>query len=75
MKITFDESAKGDILDILGKKVKSDGTIVEKKSPYEPVLTFEGEHLTVEDFGGVQKGSEVFIKKDLVSLMRLTKRK
>ena len=32
------------------------------------------EELTLEEFGGVQKGSEVFIKQDLVSLMRLSKK-
>ena len=79
IKITFDKSAKEGILDIFDKKVRGDNVIIEKKSPHNPVLTsklqFEGEEVTLEDFGGIQKGSEIFIKKDLSSLMRLSKRK
>lgn len=74
MKITFDDTTKRTILEILGKKVMPDGKVVEKKSPYLPVKTFEGEELHYEDFGGIQKGSEVFIKRDLISLIRLSKR-
>ena len=73
MKITFDDSAKKDVLSILDKTVRDDGIIIEKKSR-EPVLTTENEELHIRDFGGVQKGSEIFIKKDLISLMRLVKR-
>ena len=36
-------------------------------------LSFDGEEVTLEDFGGVKKGSEVFIKKDIISLMRFSK--
>lgn len=72
-KITFDKSAKEEILDCLNKKVSKNNLIVEKGNPEQSVLTFEGEELTLEEFGGVQKGSEVFIKNDLVSLMRLSK--
>ena len=73
-KITFDKSAKGKILDLLGKKVDEEGLIVEKDDPGQKVLTFDGEEISFEEFGGVQKGSEVFIKNNLVSLIRLSKR-
>ena len=71
--ITFDELVKEDILDFLDKKVDDDGFIVEKKDPEQKVLTFDGEEISLEDFGGAKKGSEVFIKNDLISLIRFSK--
>ena len=74
MQITFDKKAKQEILDLLDKTVDGEGLIVEKDNPAQKVLTFDGEEISVEEFGGVQKGSEVFIKNNLVSLLRLSKR-
>ncbi|MBI5073354.1 hypothetical protein HZA99_06060 [Candidatus Woesearchaeota archaeon] len=71
--ITFDEIAKNDILDFLDKSVNDEGYIVEKKDPEQKVLTFDGEEISSEEFGGAKKGSEVFIKSDLISLMRFSK--
>lgn len=72
-KITFDESAKLDILEFLNKTVK-DGLIVEKNTPSQKVLTFDNQEITLDEFGGVQKGSEVFIKNDLISVMKFLRR-
>jgi len=74
MKITFDKAIKKDILLLLDKVVNEDDSVVEKNNPNQKVLAFDGQELTLEEFGGVQKGSEVFIKQDLVSLMRLSKK-
>ncbi|MBI4981238.1 hypothetical protein HZC30_06835 [Candidatus Woesearchaeota archaeon] len=65
---------KREILDVLDKTVNEDNVIIEKGNPNQKVLTFDGEELTLEEFGGIQKGSEVFIKNDLISLMRLSKK-
>ena len=73
-RIVFDKSAKKDILEILDKTTDADGTIVEKDNPSQKVLTFEGDEITLEEFGGVQKGSQVFIRNNLISLIRLSKR-
>jgi hypothetical protein len=73
VKVTFDDKVKKDVLDLLNKDVDGDGFIVEKDNPTQRVLTVEGEEITLEELGGVQKGSEVFIKKDVVSLMRISK--
>lgn len=73
-KINFDKNAKEEILNILGKAVNTEGIIVEKENPSQKVLTFDGEEISLEEFGGIQKGSEVFIKNNLVSLIRLSKR-
>ncbi len=73
-KINFDKNAKKEILDMLGKTVNNERIIVEKENPSQKVLTFDGEEISLEEFGGIQKGSEVFIKNNLVSLIRLSKR-
>ena len=69
ISITFNDSAKNFILDAFGKSIK-DNFIVEKNNQ-QRVLDRFGEEITVDDFAGIKKGSEVFIKSDLVSLMRL----
>lgn len=73
-KITFDKSVKKDILDFLDKSIDDDEFIVEKDNSNQKVLTFDGEEITTEEFGGIKKGSEVFIKNDIVSLMRFSKK-
>lgn len=72
--LTFDKSVKKEILEFLNKAIDEDGFIVEKENPKQKVLTFDGEEITEEEFGGIQRGSEVFIKDDIVSLMRLSKK-
>jgi len=72
LKITFDNTVKNDILQFLNKSVDEEGYIVEESNRQQRVLTIEGEEVHTDEFGGAQKGSEVFIKKDLVSLMRLS---
>ncbi|MCK4730279.1 MAG: hypothetical protein KAT28_03085 [Candidatus Aenigmarchaeota archaeon] len=72
--ITFDKSVKKDILALLGKDINEDNLIVEKTDLEQKVLTFEGEEISLEEFGGIQKGSEVFIKNNLVSLIKLSKK-
>ncbi len=74
-EIIFDKAVKHQILELFGKTLDAEGYIVEKDNPSQRVLTFdEGREITFDDFGGLQKGSEVFIKNNLVSLIRLSKR-
>ncbi len=74
VELVFDKAVKKEILELLDKKVNDDNLIVEKGHPEQKVLTFDGEELSLEEFGGIQKGSEVFIKDNLISLMKLSKR-
>ena len=69
--ILFDESAKTEILGFFGKAVNEKGCIVEVDDPSQKVLTPEGEEICIDDFAGVRKGSEIFIKSDLSSLIKL----
>lgn len=71
--LTFDESIKEDILGIFDKSVDSERFIVEKSNPLQRVLSEDGQEVKIEEFGGIKKGSEVFIKNDIISLMRLSK--
>lgn len=73
-RITFDTSVSDLILDLFDKTTDDDGFVIEKNN-LERVLTFDGRELPAKDFGGIQKGSEVFIDNNLVSLIKLSKGK
>jgi hypothetical protein len=68
MKITFDDSARGFVLDAFGKK-ESGGYIVEKADACQRVLTPRGEEIPIRDFAGVRKGSAIFLTSDIISLI------
>lgn len=68
MKITFDKSARAFVLDAFGKTAK-DGFVVEKSNTAQKVLTPRGEEIPVQEFAGVRKGSAIFVKSDIVSLV------
>jgi hypothetical protein len=68
MKITFDAGSRPFVLDVFGKTTK-DGFIVEKSNPCQKVLTPRGEEILLKEFAGVRKGSVIFVKNDIVSLV------
>ena len=70
-EIIFDKSSKDFILDMFDKKIDNEGFIVEKANEKQRVLTFELEELKAEKFGGIQKGPEIFIEDNFVSLFKL----
>lgn len=70
--ITFNKSVKDFILDAFGKTTDSEGYIVEKDNPTQRVFTPNGEDIKKDEFAGVKKGSEKYIKSDLISLIRLS---
>ena len=71
--LTFDESMKKEVLSIFNKTLDGEGFIVEKDNPAQRVLSEDGQEVNIKEFGGIKKGSEIFIKNDLISLMRLSK--
>ncbi len=71
--IKLDDSAKEDMLKLFGKELDEEGFIIEAGKPEQRVITPYGEEIQLEDWGGVRKGSEAFIKKDVFSLIRLAK--
>tara|TARA_Y100000310_G_C20659356_1_gene803807 strand:- start:526 stop:765 length:240 start_codon:yes stop_codon:yes gene_type:complete len=72
--ITFNKSAREDVLRLYGKKLDKEGFIVEKDNEEQRVLTTKGEEIHIDDWAGIIKGSEAFIKSDMFSLTELAKR-
>ena len=73
-KLLFTEKSLPLILEAFGKSINKEGIIIET-STGEPVLTPEGEEIEAKKFGGLKKGSEIFIKDDLFAIMNLTEGK
>lgn len=69
MRITFDKGSRDFILDAFGKCVNEDGFIADKKDPTQKVLTPRGEEIKASEFIGVRKGSTIFVKSDIVSIV------
>lgn len=72
--LTFSKPAKEDILELYGKSIDNEGFIVEKDNPSQRVLTPNGEEIHINEWGGIRKGSEAFIKNDTFSLIELAKK-
>lgn len=72
MEILFDSELKKDILSMIGMDVDAENYIIDAKTK-QRVIAFDGSELTIDEFGGVKKGSLVFIKNDFVSLMKIAK--
>jgi len=71
IKILFEKQTRKFILDSFNKSVDSEGYIVEKNNTEQRVLTSNAEEIRFDEFAGIRKGSEVFVKSDLVSLIQL----
>lgn len=71
--VTFEDSAIEDILKIFEKEIDDEGYIIEKDTK-ERVLTPDGEEVHINEFAGIQKSSEIFIKSDLISIIKLADR-
>ena len=69
--ITFDASAKLEILSCFGKTVDSGNFIVERDDATQKVLAYDGDEINLKNFAGIKKGSEVYLKSDLPSLIEL----
>lgn len=69
--ITFEDSAKEQILSFFDKVLDKEGYIVEKDDISQRVITQEGEEIRLEDFAALKRGSEIFVKSDFISLIKL----
>ena len=69
MEITFDKGLAEQILSGFGKIVDDNGYIFDKKTG-KRVLTPDGDEIKLSEFAGIVPGSEVFIKSDIVSLIK-----
>lgn len=66
--ITFEVSAKEEILSFFDKTTDAENFIVEKGDITQRVITPDYEEVELKDFAGIRKGSQIFIKSDLPSL-------
>ncbi len=71
--VTFDKAVKKQMLELLDKKADGDGFIIEKETG-QRVLTPTGEEVSLENFAGMKKGSEIFIKSDIAALIDFAKK-
>jgi hypothetical protein len=65
----FESSAKKFILSAFGKTVDQEKFIVEQTDANQRVLTPTGEEIRLSQFAGIRKGSEIYIKSDIASLI------
>lgn len=68
-RLVFDESARDFVLQAFGKTVDDSGYIVEAGNTSKRVQTIDGQEIKKEQFAGVRKGSEIYIKSDITSLI------
>lgn len=64
--ITFGSSASETVLEQFGKTVDDEGYIIDEETG-ERVTTRKGEEIKIGEFGGIGKGSQIFVKKDFNS--------
>lgn len=70
MRIIFDSKDKRAFLNLFGKTVDNDGFIVDQ-STKEKVITPEGENIKESELGGIIKGSQIFFKSDIDSIVKI----
>lgn len=70
LKITFDNNreTKKFILSLLDKNLNDDEVIIDKNG--SPVIDIDGSEITLDQFGLVASGSEIFVKDNIVSLFK-----
>lgn len=68
--VIFHKSQSKLLFDSLDKKTDNEGYLVEAKNRSQRVLTKDGEYIKPNEVGIVRFGSQVFIKKDIVSLIK-----
>lgn len=73
-QLTFDEESKKDVLELFGKTIDEEGYIVEMDNLAQKVLTPKGEEIHIDEWAGIVKGSEAFVKSDTFSLMEIAKK-
>lgn len=66
--ITFDDNLTPDILKAFGKLTDKDGYLIESSNGRR-VLSRDGQEIKESEWGGIVKGSEVYLKSDIVSLI------
>lgn len=69
-RLTFTPGALSFLLKAFCHSTNENGAILDPSG--DAVLSPEGEEITTENFGGFKKGSINFLKKDLLTAIKLT---
>jgi hypothetical protein len=69
--LTFDNNSKNNVLELFNKTIDKDDFIVENSNEKRKVLTPEGEFININEFAGIIPGSEIFVKNDIFSLIKV----
>lgn len=75
MEITFHKSLKKEILKPFNKGIDREKFVVENKDGKRVLSKETGEEIRLTDFAGITKGSVVFLKSDIVSLIKYVESK
>lgn len=70
LPVVFHKSQIKLMFSVLGKTTDSEGYLVEKNNPAQRVITPDGEYIRPNEVGLVRPGSQIFIKKDIASLIK-----
>lgn len=75
IKLTFsnDKNTKKFLLSLFNKSVDKEGYIIEEGTN-KRVISSDGDEIKLSEFGGIVKGSEIFIKNNIVSLIKYNQR-
>lgn len=73
-KIFFTSKTSSLILEAFGKSENEDGYLIDSLTK-ELILTPENEEIHISKFGGLKKGSEIFLKNDLSTIINLVEGK
>ena len=70
IKATFNNNpeTKKFVLSLINKSVNEDGVIIDNNG--SPVIDIDGSEITLDEFGLVASGSEIFVKDNIVSLFK-----
>ncbi len=76
LSITFDKPLAKYVLQAFGKTTRMDDgeEYIVDSAGGEKVLTQNGEPIRISEFAGLTKGSEIYLKSDLVSLIQYVER-
>ena len=73
-KIYFSEGNTELILEAFGKGINDEGYLYELESE-ELTMTPSNEEILASQFGGIKKGSEIFLKDDLTTIIDIVEGK
>ncbi|MEP7166900.1 MAG: hypothetical protein ABI758_02905 [Candidatus Woesebacteria bacterium] len=73
IKFGSNKESKSFVLSLFDKTIDNEGYIIEQKSK-KRVLSADGQEITLEEFGVIKNGSEIFAKDDIAALVRFYER-